>query len=115
MGPLTGFKIVEIAVGGIRQQRKRGDRLAAHGIDIAQRVGGGDGAKGVRIVDNGREEIDGLHQSELRRQLVHAGIVGGVKPYQHILIRPAGHRCQNLVQQLWTKLARSTGSLHVGG
>ena len=28
----------------------------------------------------GVKEIDGLHQGELRRQLVHAGIVGSIKP-----------------------------------
>ena len=63
----------------------------------------------------GREEIHRLHQGELRRQLVHAGIVGSVKPYQHILIGPAGHARQNPVQKLWTQFGRSTRGFHVRG
>ena len=57
-----------------------------------KRVGRRDGAEGVRVVDDRREEIHRLHQGELRRQLVHAGIVGSVKPDQHVLIRPSGAR-----------------------
>ena len=109
------FEVIEIAIRGIRQQRKRGDRLAAHGVDIAQRIGRGDGAERVRIVDNGGEKIDGLHQGELRRQLVHAGIVGRVKPYQHVFIRDARNRGEHPVQNLWTQLRRSTRGFHVRG
>ena len=93
---------------------ERGNGAAAHGVDVAERVGGGDGAEGVRIVDDGREEIHGMHEGELRRQFVDAGIVGGIKPDQHVFIRPARYGGQHLVQQLWTQLGRSTRSLHVG-
>src|ERR1019366_4704804 len=110
-----GLQIPRVFLGRPSQHGERGDGAAAHGIDVTQRVGRGDGAVGVRVIDDGREEIHCLHQGELRRQLVHAGIVGSVKPYQHILVGPTGHASQNPVQQLWTQLAGSTGGLHVGG
>jgi len=91
-------EIGEIAFRRKGHDGERGDGAAAHGVDVAQRVGGGNGAEGVRIVDDGGEEIHRLHQGTLRRQLVHAGIVGGVKPDQHVFIGPAGHGGQDLVQ-----------------
>src|SRR5580692_2281564 len=44
--------------------RERGNWLSAHGVDIAERIGGGDLAKGKRIVDDWREKIHGLHNRE---------------------------------------------------
>jgi hypothetical protein len=85
------FQVPRILLGRPGQNGERGDGATAHGIDVAQRVGRGDGAVGVRVVHNRRKEIHGLHQGKLRRQLVHAGIVGSVKPYQHIVIGPTGH------------------------
>src|SRR5258708_19663496 len=38
---------------------EREDRLAAHRIDVRERVGRGDAAEVVGIVDDGREEIGG--------------------------------------------------------
>ncbi len=117
LGPaLQDFRqIVQVALGRPRENRKRGDRLAAHRVNVAERVGRRDRAERVRIVDNGREEIDGLHQGALRRQLVHAGIVGGIKPDQHVFVRPAWDPGEHLVQNLWTQFGRSTGRGSLGG
>ena len=111
----TFLQIPRVFRGRPGQNGERGDGAPAHRIDVAQRVGRSNGPVGVRVIDYRREEIHGLHQGKLRRQLVHSGIVGGVKPYQHILVGPTGHASQNPVQQLWTQLAGSTGGLHVGG
>ena len=92
------FQVPHILLGRPGQNRERGDGPPAHRIDVAQRIGRGDGAVGVRVIHNRCEKIHRLHQGELRRQLVHAGIVGGVKPYQHILIGPTGQATQNPVQ-----------------
>ena len=85
------FEVGEVALGGVGQHGERGDGASTHGVHIAQRVGGGDCAEGVRIVDDRGEKVYRLHQGELRRQLVHAGIVGGIKPDQHVVVGPAGH------------------------
>jgi hypothetical protein len=108
-----GAQVVQVALGGVRQDGERRDGPPAHGVHVAQRVGRGDGAEGLGIVHDGREEVHGLHQGKLRRQLVHAGIVGGVKPDQHVLVGPTGHGGQYLVQNLWTELGRSTRGFHV--
>ena len=69
---------------GKADECQRGERLAAHGVNIAQRVGGGDLAEGVRIVDDGGEEVDCLHQRLIGRDLIHAGVVGVVEADQNV-------------------------------
>ena len=71
-------------------QRQSADGPAAHGIHIAQRIGGGDLAEDVRIVDDGGEEVDRLDERQLRRELIHAGVVGCVKADEHIGIMLPG-------------------------
>src|SRR5262249_32050465 len=52
-----------------------GLRQAVHGVDVAERVGGGDLAVDVGVIDDGREEIDGLNERNVLRQLEDAGVV----------------------------------------
>ena len=63
-----------------------GQGLAAHGIDIAQGVGDGNLAEVVGVIDNGREEIDGLDDSQVIAQLVNAGIIQAFHASNHVLI-----------------------------
>src|SRR5690606_33023784 len=51
-------------------------RGAAHGVDVADRVGGGDAAEVVRIVDDGHEEVGGRHDRLALVDAVHGGVVG---------------------------------------
>ena len=51
--------------GGKRDDVERGERLASHGVDVGQRVGGRDLPEVERIVDNGREEVDGLDERQI--------------------------------------------------
>ena len=46
------FENFEISFLGKADQSERGERRAAHGVDIAERVGGGDLSEGVGIVDD---------------------------------------------------------------
>ena len=108
------FQRLEIAFGRICEDGQRRDGPASHGIDIAERIGGGDGSEGVGIVHDGREEVDGLNQGTLRRELVHAGVVRRVKPDQNVTVRPARYAPKHVVQNLWTQLRRSTGCTGVG-
>src|SRR5258708_16901807 len=45
--------------------RKGGDGFAAHGVNVAERIGGGDLAEREWVVDNRCEKIHGLHQREI--------------------------------------------------
>ena len=75
---------------GKADHRERRKRPAAHGINIAERVGGRNLAEGVWIVDNGREEVDRLHERQLGRELIHAGVVGFIEANQHVRVIVAG-------------------------
>ena len=106
------FENFDIPAGvGEPDDGERGNRPATHGIHIAQRVGGGNLAEGVRVIHDGREEIHGLDQRQLGRELIHSRVVGGVKAYQHVRVelfrQPGEHRVQNP----WTQLGRSTRRL----
>src|ERR1700677_5215662 len=73
------FQNFEVSFLGKTHQCQRSNRASAHGVDIAQRVGGGDLAENVGIIHDWREEIDGLHQSLIGRDLIHSGVVGVIK------------------------------------
>ncbi len=49
--------------------------LAAHGVDVAHGVGGGDGPELVGVVHEGGEEIKRKHHRLLIVELVYGGIV----------------------------------------
>ena len=73
------LEYLHVALLGEADQGQRRDRPAAHGINIAERVGGRDLAEGVGVVDDGREEVHRLHQRQLGRELIHSGVVGFVE------------------------------------
>src|ERR1039458_9314943 len=105
----------QIAFSGIGQDGERRDGAAAHGVDIAQGVGGGDGAEGIRVIDDGSEEVDGLHQGQVRRDLIDAGVIGGIEADQHVGVGPAGHFGQYLVKNLGTELGGAAPGFDAGG
>jgi hypothetical protein len=65
-------------------QRQRHDGRAAHGIDVADGVGGGDAAEVERVVDDGHEEVGGGDQRLLVVELVDRGVVGGLDAHQQL-------------------------------
>ena len=65
---------VELVVG-VAREVERGDRHAAHGVDVAERVGGRDLAVDERVVHDRREKVDRLHDGEVRREPVNARVV----------------------------------------
>jgi GNAT superfamily N-acetyltransferase len=50
-------------------------RVAAHGVDVADGVGGGDAAEVEGIVDDGHEEVGGRDHAAFVVQGVHGGVV----------------------------------------
>ncbi len=62
--------------------RKRGNRFSAHGIHVTQRIRRRNLSECKWIIDNRREEIDGLNHRHFRAQQIHPGVVVGVKTNQ---------------------------------
>ena len=62
-------------VGGPGGQVESEQRAAAHGVHVGQRVGGGDPAPVVRVVDDRGEEVGGQDQGPVAVQGQHRGVV----------------------------------------
>ncbi len=60
------------------EDRKREQRRPAHRVDIADRIGGGDPTKIMRVVDDGHEEIRSRDRAAAIGQLPHRSVVGGL-------------------------------------
>jgi hypothetical protein len=73
------FENVEIGLLGKTHQGQRCERFSAHRVNIAQRIGRGDLAECVGIVDDRSEEIDGLNERLVGCDLIHSGVVGVVE------------------------------------
>ena len=93
-----------------RRDRERGQRTAAHRIDVADGVGRGDLAVDVRVVDDRREEIDGLHQRRPALPPVHTRIVRGPEVDQDTVVGLRGDVTQHLSELASGEFARSTGA-----
>ena len=65
-------------VVGERQRHQGQCRLRgrAHGVDVVQRVVGGDAPERPRIVDEAAEAVDGLHGKAAGRQRDDGSVVG---------------------------------------
>jgi len=49
-------------VDGPTEDRQRQHRAAAHGVHVADGIGGGDAAEVERVIDDGHEEVGGGKQ-----------------------------------------------------
>ena len=90
--------------------RERGQRTAAHRVDVADRVRRGDLAVDVRVVDDRREEIDRLHERRPALPPVHTRIVRGPEVDQDTVIGLRGDVTQHLSELACGEFARSTGA-----
>ena len=90
-----GFDVVDGETG----DGGRHDRGAAHGVDVAQGVGGRRAAIDIRIVHQRRLEIVGKHQCLFTIYLVDGCVVGVFHPHQQIRVRThSGHVLKNAFQ-----------------
>ena len=87
--------------------------LAAHGINVAQRIGCRNLAEDVRIVDDGREKIHGVDDGQVGTQTIHPGVVGGFGADQHVGMMKLGQIVQNLHEVGGAELSSSTRGLYV--
>src|SRR5262249_38128697 len=86
----NSFQDVQVALFGKADHGQGTKRTAAHGVDVAQRVGGRNLSEGVGIVHNRSKEIYSLDQRLVGGDFVHAGVVGGVKADQNIWVMLPG-------------------------
>ena len=82
-------------------------RASAHGVDVAEGVGGGDLAEGVGVVHDGGEEIYGLDERQVRVELIHSGVVGVVEADQDVRVVLPGEFSEDLVQRGRTQFGSS--------
>ena len=100
---------IEIA-GGETRDVERGERLATHGVHVAERVGRGNGPKGIGIVDDGGEEIDGLHEGLALVEAIDAGVVGEVEADEQVGIAVCWQTCQSAPQLVRAQLGGSAAA-----
>jgi hypothetical protein len=89
---------------------ERGERLAAHGVHVGERVGRGHLAEVVRVVDDGSEEVDRLHERHVLGQHEHAGVVERLASDEEPGIGVARERRERGGQVTRTHLGRSAGA-----
>jgi hypothetical protein len=103
------------------RQRQRRERPSAHGVDVRERVRRGDRAVVARVVDDGREEIHGLHERDayVRRQALaraehdDSGVVERLGSDDHAGVLAVGDVAQHLRELALRQLGRSTGAAGV--
>ena len=90
----AGEDLPDDAVGQLADRHaddgQREQRPPAHGIDVGQRIGGGDAAELVGVVDDGHEEVGGRHDRLFVVQPVDGGVVAVLDADQQVGIG----RCQ---------------------
>ena len=87
---LVGAALQHLAQYVCGQAGREGDyvqaeqRPGAGGVNVAERICGGYRAEGVRVVDDGWEEVHRLDQCDLVRQPVDGGVIAAVVADQQI-------------------------------
>ena len=95
-----------------RDKVQRSERPATHRIDVGEGVRRGDPTPIECIIDDGREEIDRLHDRRSSRQNVDGGIVAGGRRNEHLArVLGWGQEAQDLGQIARGELAGSTSAV----
>ena len=108
-----GLEDLEVILGGIAEDGEGGEGFATHGIDVGEGVGGGDGAELEGVIDDGGEEVDGLNEGAVGRQLENTRIIGGIKADKNPRMIRTRERGERLRQDPWREFGRSTGGFGV--
>ncbi len=87
---------------------QREERPRAHRPHVGERVRRGDAAEPVRVVHDGREEVDRLDDRLGVREPVHGGVVARLGPDERARVIDPGHVAQHLRQIRRADLAGST-------
>ncbi len=88
----------------------RGEGLAAHRVDIGQCVGGCNATEVVRVIDDRREEVNGLDEGEIVGQAKDPRVVEGLMTDKQTGINAPGERRERTGEVARTQLGRSTSA-----
>ena len=91
------------------------ERLRSDHIDVAQRVGRRDRPKLERVVDDGREEIDGGDERAVGRDSVHSRVISGRRGVQDVGVDDRRERAEYLTKLDRAELASAPGAMAVFG
>ena len=64
--------------------------------------------KSYGIVDDRREEVDGLHDGQVVCQAIHGRVVARVEPHEQVVVLHVGEMAQDLAEVLGAELTGST-------
>ncbi|BDB39771.1 hypothetical protein IWGMT90018_02170 [Mycobacterium kiyosense] len=95
-------------------QVDRDHRAAAHRIDVRQRVGRGDPAPVVGVVDDGREEVGGGQHGKIANQ-DGGRVVSVVQPDEHVGAGLTGQAPDRLFEFARRDLAGAAAAVRVAG
>ena len=102
-------------LGGKCRDVECSDRLRAHRVNIRECVRCSDAAEVVRVVDDRRKEVDGLHDREIVAHAKDARIVVHSETDEHAWIDRKRETAQNLRQVGRADFTRSTAERRVVG
>jgi len=97
---------------GKPDHRQRGQRRAAHGVDVADGIGGRDLAERVGIVHRGCEDIHRLNEGLAVAQVVDTGVVPSRHPDQYARIVDRRQILQHPLEKRLIDLRRAPGLFH---
>ena len=111
-----------LAGGGVQLVNGPGEdgdghqRSAAHGVDVADGVGGGNLTELERVIHNGHEKVGGGQHRRTIAQIEGGGIVLGVVAHQQFIRHAVGHAgLEHLFQQRRGDLAATACAVGVFG
>ena len=103
-------------VDGPAEDRDGHHRRTAHGVDIADRIGGGDAAELERVVDDGHEKVGRADHRAAVAQVVGRRVVARLVAHQQARVGAHGEAAvKDLLQQLGRDLAAAAGTVAVFG
>ncbi len=71
---------------GKTNETHSGHRASAHGVDVRQGISRRHLPEGEGIVDDRRDNVDGLHQGNFRREQVNPGVIGLFQTDQNLRV-----------------------------
>ena len=102
---------VEREILGPRDDVEREEDLSAHRVDVGHRVRGGDRPCRIRVVDDRREEIDGLDDRELVGNAIDRRVIGRLQSDEQLSgVGLRGEGAQDLRQWAGAQLRASAGA-----
>ena len=92
------------------------DGFAAHGVDVADGVGGGDATEGEGIVDDGHEEVGGGDDALTVADVDHGGVIfAAVADHQGGVVKARDLALQDGVEHLGGDFATAASAVAVLG